>query len=299
MKYIGINFCAHRAEEAVISVRDHGFLYGMGLFETFRTYGGRPFLLNKHLDRLRRGCAGLGIPWEAEEQRLLRWIALLMDKNGLQEAYIRYTVTAGEEALGLPSGDYGEPCQVLYVKPLPTLPESLYKEGKSLQLLHHRRNTPEGEVRLKSLHYMNNILAKRELSVYPSAAQGAEGLMLTREGRIAEGIVSNIFWIRNGALYTPAVSAGILPGITREMVLELAREDGMAVEEGLYEPEALYAADEAFLTNSIQELVPVNRLWNTDGQSRMIGTGTAGTITQRLLQLYRERVKRAHETDAL
>lgn len=139
------------------------------------------------------GCRQLGIPFEPDIQGLREWIQLVMDKNELSEAYIRYTVTAGEDILGLPSAAYKQPNQLLYIKALPVTPTSLYTEGKELQLLNHRRNTPEGPVRLKSLHYMNNILAKRELAGYPSAERGAEGLMLTAQGEVAEGIVSNIF----------------------------------------------------------------------------------------------------------
>lgn len=165
----------------------------MGLFETFRTYNGVPFLLRRHLDRLADGCRQLGIPFVPDEASLRDWITRVMDKNALKDAYIRYTVTAGEDILGLPAGDYSRPNHLLYIKELPRQPAALYSEGKGLQLLQLRRNTPEGPVRLKSLHYMNNILAKRELAGYASAAGGTEGLMLTAEGNIAEGIVSNIF----------------------------------------------------------------------------------------------------------
>lgn len=291
MNYIGVNNKAVAAKDAVVSALDHGFLYGMGLFETFRTYGGRPFLLERHLQRLADGCRTLGIPYEPDEQGLREWIALLMDKNELDEAYIRYTVTAGEDILGLPSASYKQPNHLLYVKALPAIPPGLYTEGKELQLLNHRRNTPEGPVRLKSLHYMNNILAKRELSGYPSASRGAEGLMLTAQGELAEGIVSNIFYITGNGLYTPAIATGILPGITREMVLELAAAAGLKTEQGLYTIEQLEQADEIFLTNSIQELVPVTILWN--GERRItIGSGRCGEQTDVLLKLYRERTGR-------
>lgn len=288
MNYIGVNNKAVAAKDAVVSALDHGFLYGMGLFETFRTYGGQPFLLDRHLQRLADGCRTLGIPYEPEEQRLREWIALLMDKNELDEAYIRYTVTAGEDILGLPSASYKQPNHLLYVKALPAITPGLYTEGKELQLLNHRRNTPEGPVRLKSLHYMNNILAKRELSGYPSAARGAEGLMLTAQGKLAEGIVSNLFFSKGNYLYTPDIAAGILPGITREMVLELAAVAGLKTKQGLYTIEQLEQADEIFLTNSIQELVPVTTLWN--GERRItIGSGRCGQQTGALMKLYRER----------
>ncbi|MEK3945937.1 aminotransferase class IV [Paenibacillus sp. FSL H3-0310] len=288
MKYIGFNNGVIDAREAVVSALDHGFLYGIGLFETFRTYGGVPFLLERHLKRMAEGCKELGIPFEAEAAHLLDWIKRVMDKNELKEAYIRYTVTAGEDILGLPAGDYQKPNHLLYIKALPKVPDKLYSEGKELQLLSLRRNTPEGTVRFKSLHYMNNILAKRELRGYASAANGAEGLMLTAEEFIAEGIVSNIFFLKNNRLYTPDLTTGILPGITREMVLELALSAGLSVEEGTYHWEQLKAADEVFLTNSVQEIVPVTGVWHGDARFT-IGTGQCGTITAGLISLYRDR----------
>lgn len=288
MKYIGFNNQVVDARQAVVSALDHGFLYGIGLFETFRTYGGVPFLLERHLKRMAEGCGELGIPFEQEATQLCEWIQRVMDSNELKDAYIRYTVTAGEDILGLPTGDYREPNRLLYIKALPKVPEKLYIEGKELQLLALRRNTPEGKVRFKSLHYMNNILAKRELRGYTSAARGAEGLMLTDQGYIAEGIVSNLFFIQNNILHTPALSTGILPGITREMVMELACMAGINVEEGLYHWEQLRNADEVFLTNSIQEIVPVTILWEQDRRFT-VGNGQCGKLTTDLISFYRER----------
>ncbi|WP_375104440.1 aminodeoxychorismate lyase [Paenibacillus sp. RS8] len=288
MKYIGFNNDVIDARQAVVSALDHGFLYGIGLFETFRTYGGLPFLLERHLKRMAEGCKELGIPFEQDAEHLQEWIQRVMDKNELKEAYIRYTVTAGEDILGLPADDYRKPNHLLYIKALPKAPDKLYTEGKELQLLSLRRNTPEGAVRFKSLHYMNNILAKRELRGYASASNGSEGLMLTEQEIIAEGIVSNIFFIKNNILHTPDISTGILPGITREMVMKLARSAGIRVEEGAYHWEQLKIADEVFLTNSVQEIVPVTTLWEKDKRFT-VGDGLCGKITSVMISAYRER----------
>jgi 4-amino-4-deoxychorismate lyase len=290
MKYIGLNDGVIDAKEAVVSVLDHGFLYGMGLFETFRTYGGVPFLLQRHLERMDKGCRQLGIPFQTDIEQLQTWVTRLMEKNGLKEAYIRYTVTAGEDILGLPAGDYNHPNHILFAKALPTLPEELYSQGKPLQLLSTRRNTPEGQERFKSLHYMNNILAKRELVRYPSASNGAEGLMLTERGHLAEGIVSNLFFVHKDVLYTPDTSTGILPGITREMVMELAAAAGIRVEEGFYTWDHLKEADEVFLTNSVQELVPVTSLYEEEKRYN-VSDGRTGPLTTQLIQQYRERTR--------
>ncbi|WP_308637067.1 aminotransferase class IV [Paenibacillus silvisoli] len=291
---IGWNGSIISQEEAVISFYDHGFLYGMGLFETFRTYGGEPYLLERHLTRLAEGCDSLGIRCKLDAAELRSWLRELMAANELPEAYVRLTVTAGEGVLGLPTGDYEQPNMLLLVKALPPSPPSLYVDGRELVLLRTRRNTPEGEVRLKSLHYMNNIIAKRELAAIGSAASGAEGLMLTRDGSLSEGIVSNVFFTREGIVQTPSVATGILPGITRGRVMELAAELPAiaAVEEGLYTWSDLLAADEVWVTNSIQELVPVTSLRDKAGTVHRVGNGQAGSITSELLAAYREDTKR-------
>ncbi|MBM7569288.1 aminodeoxychorismate lyase [Paenibacillus sacheonensis] len=284
---VGWNGSIKRQEEAVISVYDHGFLYGMGLFETFRTYGGQPYLLERHLRRLTEGCRSIGICYEPDEQHIRVWLRELMAANELTEAYVRLTITAGEGIVGLPSSEYEHPNALLLVKPLMAFDPKLYTDGRELVLLSTRRNTPEGEIRLKSLHYMNNILAKRELTAV-EASQGAEGLMLTREGWLSEGIVSNLFWARAGKLFTPSIATGILPGVTRARVLELAAQEGIAVEEGFYPWDELTMADEAWVTNSVQELVPVTTLRNTEGRTYTVGGGQAGPMTSRLLALYRK-----------
>ncbi|MDQ0091776.1 4-amino-4-deoxychorismate lyase [Paenibacillus anaericanus] len=299
MKYIGVNGKPTPTAEAVISVMDHGFMYGVGLFETFRTYGGRPFLLERHLERLRQGCHSLGIRYIGDPDQVATEIQDLMQANGLQEGYIRFTVSAGEGPLGLPSDDYVKPTVIVYVKPLPDPGTRLYTEGKELWRLSTRRNTPEGDIRFKSLHYMNNILAKRELSQYkPNPALPIEGLLLTEQEYLAEGIVSNLFFVLGGTLYTPNIGTGILPGITRAVVLEMAEEHGLDKQEGQYTWEMLMEADEIFVTNSIQELVPVTklvvpRLESTEGSAgsfHRISGGEIGPITARLLSSYRAKV---------
>ncbi|MBD2872635.1 aminodeoxychorismate lyase [Paenibacillus arenilitoris] len=282
---LALNGSVMEASEAVISVYDHGFLYGIGLFETFRTYGGIPYLLDRHLKRLLEGCGQLGIPYEADQKRLAASIRELLSVNGLDDGYVRLTVSAGEAELGLPAGDYDRPSELLLVKPLPPPPPA---GGKELRLLRTRRNTPEGHVRFKSLHYMNNIIAKREL-LASGASAGAEGLMLSRDGDwVAEGIVSNLFFAEGGVVHTPSVATGILPGITRARVLELAREAGYETREGLYGWNRLLEADEIWLTNSIQELVPVKALTDEEGRTRPVGRAEPGAIAMRLLSIYKE-----------
>lgn len=283
MKYISINGVITPIEQAVVSVMDHGFLYGMGLFETMRTYNGRPFLLDRHLRRLQTSCASLGIRWSMTTEQVEQQMHKLMEANELQEAYLRYTISAGEDILGLPSGVYTEPNVIIYAKSLPT---ASIRPTKSLRKLHTVRNTPEGDIRLKSLHYMNSILGKRELLLYADEpAASVEGLMLTAEGHLAEGIVSNVFFIKEDILYTPSVDTGILPGITRAWVMELAEQQGLSVEKGLYTWEQLIDADEVFVTNSVQEIVPIVRLLDDDHEV-IVGDGQIGQHTAMLCTVY-------------
>ncbi|MFT9600980.1 aminodeoxychorismate lyase [Mesobacillus sp.] len=237
-------------DEITISPFDHGFLYGLGVFETFRIYNGHPFLLDDHMERLNAGLRVLNIEAEFPRGETVKILDELLVKNNLRDAYIRFNVSAGNGEIGLQTESYREPNVIVFAKPLPPAGEMSEKKAVLLDL---RRNTPEGAERLKSHHYLNNVLAKREAG----PAMDTEGIFLTEEGSLAEGIVSNVFWCRDGVLYTPAVETGILNGITRRFVIALARNAGIEVREGFYKKEEAEAADEMFLTNSIQEIVPV------------------------------------------
>ena len=237
-------------DEITISPFDHGFLYGLGVFETFRIYNGHPFLLDDHLERLNASLRVLTIEAEFTREESVKILEGLLAKNNLKDAYIRFNVSAGNGEIGLQTESYREPNVIVFAKPLPPAGEM---SEKKVVLLDLRRNTPEGTERLKSHHYLNNVLAKREAG----PAMDTEGIFLTGDGYLAEGIVSNIFWYKDGVLYTPAVETGILNGITRRFVITLARSAGIGVCEGFYKKEEAEAADEIFLTNSIQEIVPV------------------------------------------
>lgn len=260
-------------DEITISPFDHGFLYGLGVFETFRIYNGHPLLLDDHLERLNASLRVLNIEAEFTPEESVKILEGLLAKNNLKDAYIRFNVSAGNGEIGLQTEIYREPNVIVFAKPLPPAGEMSEKKAVLLDL---RRNTPEGAERLKSHHYLNNVLAKREAG----PAMDTEGIFLTEEGFLAEGIVSNIFWCRNGVLYTPAVETGILNGITRRFVIALARNAGIEVREGFYKKEEAEAADEMFLTNSIQEIVPV-----TDFSGKSF-PGKSGEMVNRLFGQY-------------
>ncbi|WP_066065968.1 aminodeoxychorismate lyase [Neobacillus soli] len=264
--------------EARISPFDHGFLYGMGLFETLRIYDGHPFLLDDHLNRLNQGLDALNINHRFSREEMNKILQRLLEINHLTNAYIRINVSAGMGEVGLQVDPYNEPNIIIFPKPLPQAGELIEKEAVLLKL---KRNTPEGVERLKSHHFMNNILAKREIGESPNQ----EGIFLTKDGYVAEGIVSNIFWKRDQTLYTPSLSTGILNGITRQFIIELAGKNVLNVQEGQYSFEHAHKADEMFVTNSIQEIVPIISF---EGHQM---PGKKGELVQLLHQDYRQYCK--------
>jgi 4-amino-4-deoxychorismate lyase len=271
--YVYINGEFAKQEEVRISPFDHGFLYGLGVFETFRIYNGHPFLLDDHLERLNASLRVLNIDAAFNRKEMTAILNELLVKNTFRDAYIRLNVSAGNGEIGLQTESYKNPNVVIFSKPLS--PADGMSEKKAV-VLDIKRNTPEGTERLKSHHYLNNVLAKREVG----AALDTEGIFLTKDGFISEGIVSNVFWYKNGILYTPAIETGILNGITRRFVIAVAREAGIEVREGFYKKEEAEAAEEMFLTNSIQEIVPVTTFTREDYP------GKAGVIAKKLFEQY-------------
>ncbi|TYS54469.1 aminodeoxychorismate lyase [Sutcliffiella horikoshii] len=242
-------------EETNVSVMDHGFLYGVGLFETFRTYNGIPFLFHDHLKRLRDGLESVYIEWDHSNEQLYDLVTEALEKNGITDGVIRLNVTAGISNWGLPTETYKAPSLLLFTRPVPE-----HNPGsKNAVVLNRRRNTPEGNTRLKSHHYLNNLLGKRELGT----SQDVEGIFLTEEDYVAEGLVSNIFWIKGDTIYTPSISTGILNGVTRKFILHLCSLLNLDVKEGKFPKEELLEADEVFITNSTQEIIRIAKLDDT------------------------------------
>ena len=273
--FIYINGRLVRKNDAAISPFDHGYLYGVGLFETLRVYHGHPFLLSDHIERLRTGLKLLGIEhsWSVGDWKTA--IARLLQANGYDSAYIRLNVSAGDVGLGLKAETYRQPTTIIFSKPLSANEQFPEKEAVVLQT---RRNTPETPFRLKSHHFLNNVLAKREIGNAPNR----EGIFLDERGYVAEGIVSNLFWVKDGIVYTPSIKTGILNGITRQFVCCLLNLKGIEVQEGFFPVEHLYAADEVFMTNSIQEVVPIAVVDHCHFH------GNKGKLTQMLINEYKK-----------
>ncbi len=251
-------------DQAQVSVNDHGFLYGAGCFETFRTFGGCVFRLEEHLRRIRAGCDRLHIPSRSlsllDAETLLDTVAKLRQVNKLEDAVFRLTVTGGPVAGGLPAEPYREPTELLVPRALPPIPGG----PVGLHLLEIRRNSPEFHPRPKSVAYLNSLaghLEMRERSIPP----GDEGLMSADGDTAAEGVTSNLFLIQNQTLLTPGSQDGILPGITRAFVLEAAGQLGLPVQEKTCRIADLESADAIFLTNAVRGIIPVGTLFDRRG----------------------------------
>jgi 4-amino-4-deoxychorismate lyase len=257
------------ASEARLPVSDHAVQYGAGLFETFRTWNGRAPLLPRHLTRLRAGCRQFRIEPPAEallsraETELPAVLRELLERNGCADAVFRYTVTAGVAPPGLPVAPYRRPAEIVTLRPWPTQPAG----GRDLHVLGTRRLAPEFLPRPKSLQYANALAARWEM-LDRGLPAGAEGLMLTAEGWIAEGVTTNVFFATREKLCTPAVRMGILPGVMRGVVLELAEQEGIKVDEGAFPLPALVEAEAVFLTSGALGLAAVTQVFDLSGRLR-------------------------------
>jgi branched-chain amino acid aminotransferase len=271
--------------DARVSIFDRGFLYGDSVFEVFRTYGGVPFGQREHLERLQRSADRLMISMPASLDTLSSEVAATLDAAGEGEWYVRVIITRGIGPLTYDPTTATQSLRVIIAAPVTLPPAERYERGIAVVALHASRPTDdERAAGAKASNYLANLLA-----VYEANQKGAqEALMLGRDGQILEGASSNIFIVKDGTLRTPEPQPGILIGITRATVLASAVAEGMRVEEAEIRPEDLYAADEAFLTSSIREVMPVVL---ADGQT--IGSGAPGSVTKRLHRAYLRAVAEA------
>jgi branched-chain amino acid aminotransferase len=271
-------------EDAKISVFDHGLLYGDGVFEGIRAYNGNIFLLDQHLDRLYNSAKTIALKIPISKAEMENAIKMTMKTNNMTDSYIRLVVTRGVGKLGLDPNKCSTPQVIIITDTIELYPRELYEKGLDIVTVTTIRNHFSAlDPKIKSLNYLNNILAKLE-----SLQAGAgEALMLNKDGYVAECAGDNIFVVNNNILLTPPSSSGILIGITRNVVMELAIEMGIQVREELMTRYDLYIADECFLTGTAAEIIPVVKI---DG--RTVGTGKPGKITLNLLKKYQELTKK-------
>lgn len=270
-------------EEAKVSVFDHGLLYGDGVFEGIRAYHGRVFKLKEHIQRLYESARHIALDPGITQEQMMEIVLETCRRNNLKDAYIRLVVTRGRGDLGLDPRRCPKPFIFCIAAGIQLYPEELYERGLELVTVGTRRNAPDAlDPRIKSLNYLNNILAKIEAT----KAGAPEGLMLNKEGYVAEATGDNIFIVKNGCLYTPPSHIGLLEGITRNTVLDLAKKLGIPAAEKVFTRHDVYTADECFLTGTAAEVIPVSHL-----DSRPIGDGRPGPITRKLISAFRELTK--------
>jgi branched-chain amino acid aminotransferase len=265
---------------AKISPFDFGFLYGYALFESMRAYSGRVFRLNRHLERLARSAEILGI--NLPEVDLQKAIYDTLEANGLINARIRLTVSLGQGEATPDLSTCENPTVFITANTYTQLPEAAYKKGFRSVVLQIRRNSASPLSQVKSANYLDMMLARTQAN----NAGADEALLLNEQGYVAESSTSNVFIVSKGRIITPSIDSGILPGITRDVILELASSLRVEAEQRSVELNELYACQEAFLTNSVIEIMPL-----VEADGRRIGSGTVGAITGKLMYKYKTLIK--------
>jgi branched-chain amino acid aminotransferase len=267
-------------EEAVISVFDHGLLYGDGVFEGIRAYNGKVFRLVEHIRRLYESAHSIMLAIPLSQEEMIKSVVDTVNANNLRDAYIRLVVTRGVGDLGMDPRKCKKAQVFIIADKITLYPEELYEKGLEVITVATRRNIAEAlEPKIKSLNYLNNIHAKIEAN----RAGVLEAIMLTNQGYICEGTGDNIFIYRRGELLTPPAYLGILEGITREAIIELAAREGIPLKEVPFTRHDLYISEECFLTGTAAEVIPVIEV-----DQRLIGSGKPGPITKKLIKLFRE-----------
>lgn len=269
--------------EAKVSIFDHGFLYGDGIFEGIRAYNGRVFKLYEHLKRLYESAKSINLKINISIDEMQEIVLETLRRNELKDGYVRLVVSRGKGNLGLDPRTCPASAIFCIADQITLFPSSMYENGLEVKTVAIRRNNPDSlNPRIKSLNYLNNILAKIE--AFQSGVM--EAVMLTQEGYVAEGTGDNIFIYKNGILITPPIYAGILEGVTRNTVLDLAEHLGIMSKQELFTRHDLYTAEECFLTGTAAELIPTIKV-----DSREIGQGVPGPIFKKLLTEFRALTK--------
>jgi branched-chain amino acid aminotransferase len=267
------------AKEAVISIFDHGFLYGDGIYETMRVYDGVTFMLDEHLGRLYRSASMIGLTIPLDKNSLKVSIYETLIANSLKNAFVRLTISRGPGHIGLDPDLCPEPTIIIITQEMKDYPRSFYEKGINLIIPETRRNFREAiNPQIKSLNFLNNILAKIE-----AKRKGAyEVIMLNAFGKLTEGTICNVFFYKDGILCTPSVDCGILDGITRGVVIDIALRDGLKVKESEFTKEDLNSAEEVFITSTTLEVMPVSKVEDH--------TYAVGNISKLIHKAYREEV---------
>lgn len=278
-----INLNGEISQDAHISVFDHGFLFGDSVYEVISTHHGHLCFAHEHLQRLRNSAHAISLRIPLSDDQLIEEIHKTVAAAGNSESYIRIIITRGVGEMDIDPETCTQPNVLIFVKPILNYPEENYTNGINVALVSIKRNPKESlNPGIKTGNYLNNILAKVEAR----KAGAADALMLNPTGQLTECTTSNFFFVRDQRLMTPSLNCGILSGITREVVLRLARENGVLVEEGEWPSDVLQSAEESFITGTVKMVMPVTTL---DG--RPVGTGKPGPVTKMMMRLYQDVLK--------
>ena len=261
-------------DKAHVSIFDRGLLFGDSVYDVIRTRNGRPFLLGDHIARLRRSAREIQLDLPCTDDDLWDGVRRALAEAGNAESYVRIIVTRGVGELDLFPGVCGQPTLILIARPLIVPSPETYDLGIRLALVERRRNSPQSlDPNAKTGNYLNNVLAMME-----ARDRGADdAVMLNADGYLTEGTASNLFFVREGVVHTPALRAGILDGITRGLVIGMLADHGLDCQEGLYLPEALLAAGEVFVTSTVRDALPVRAI-----NHKTVGDGRAGPVAKML-----------------
>ena len=276
---IYINGKFFKQSQALISVNEGGFLFGEGIFETMRAYSGSVFRLTEHLERILGSCRFLKLPFKENAQSLTEKINQTLQINNLSNAYLKLIISSGNKSSLTDTSS--SPTLIIIAREFEPYPQRIYKEGFKAITSKIRRNPYSPLAQHKSLNFLENVLGKREAEELGKK----EAIFIDPQGNLTEGATTNIFLVKQGSVISPALNSMILPGITREVVLEISSNLGILTEERKVELKELYEAEEAFLTNSLVEIMPLVQV-----DSSLIGKGVPGTLTQKLKKEYQKKV---------
>ena len=275
-----ININGNIQDDAFISILDHGFLFGDSIYEVICTNQGKPCFLDEHLKRLYASALGISLKIPHSPTEIKKQIQTTLDSAENDESYIRIIVTRGVGEVDIDPSSCFDPNIIIFVKEIPQIPSERYEKGISVALVSIKRNSRESlNPAVKTGNYLNNVLARIE-----AQKMGAEdAIMVNSLGQLTEGTTSNLFFVKGERLLTPVKECGILSGITREKIIQIAHKNGITLEEGKWSSEELFNAEEIFLSGTVKKIMPVTVLDN-----RPVGKGTPGPITQKIMKLYSE-----------
>jgi branched-chain amino acid aminotransferase len=275
-----ININGDIQDEVFISVLDHGFLFGDSIYEVICTYQGKPYFLDEHLKRLYASASGISLEIPYDHKWIKTQVQATLDFADNPESYIRIIVTRGIGDLDIDPSSCFKPNLIIFVKNIPQIPDEDYEKGISVALVSIKRNSRDAlDPAVKTGNYLNNVLARVEAQKMGAA----DAIMVNSLGQLTEGTTSNLFFVREGRLLTPEKGCGILSGITREKIIQLAHENGMPIEEGAWPGEELLKAEEIFLSGTVKRVLPVSIL-----DKRPVGKAKPGPTTLKIMRLYSE-----------